>query len=294
MNARALKQRLAGGQTVFGTMFDYVVNPQWAGIAGNSTLDYVVIDAEHGSRDRLHLATLSIAFKAAGLATIIRIAAPDPTLIAIALDAGADGVLVPYCEKISDVRDCVATAKLHPLKGEYLERAVDIGQFPSETSERYLKALHEDHLIIIGIESEPALDRLDEILDVGNIDGLFVGPNDLSTSLGAPDELEGERYVAALHTIVEKAESRGVAVMIHHDEPEDSVRAVKIGARFVLHSYDGGVMMRAYRKEFGELRRLVSELRGETFRSGDRGATCRLFEARKVAVCLSDNPGSLP
>ena len=83
--------------------------------------------------------------------------------------------------------------------------------------------------------------------------------------MGAPDELEGERYVAALHTIVEKAESRGVPVMIHHDEPEDSVRAVKIGARFVLHSYDGGVMMRAYRKEFGELRRLVSELRGETF-----------------------------
>ena len=137
--------------------------------------------------------------------------------------------------------------------------------FPSEKSERYLKALHEDHLIIIGIESEPALDRLDEILDVGNIDGLFVGPNDLSTSLGAPDELEGERYVAALHTIVEKAESRGVAVMIHHDDPEDSVRAVKIGARFVLHSYDGGVMMRAYRREFGELRKLVSDLRGETF-----------------------------
>ncbi len=265
MNARELKRRLTEGKTVFGTMFDYVVNPQWAGIVGNCNLDYVVIDAEHGSRDRLHLATLSIAFKAAGLATIIRIAAPDPTLIAIALDAGSDGVLVPYCERISDIRACVAAAKLHPLKGEYLERAVDTGVFPSEKSERYLKALHDDHLIIIGIESEPALNRLDEILDVGNIDGLFVGPNDLSTSLGAPDELEGENYVSALHTIVEKAESRGVPVMIHHDEPEDSVRAVKMGARFVLHSYDGGVMMRAYRREFGKLRRLVSELRGETF-----------------------------
>ena len=54
-------------------------------------------------------------------------------------------------------------------------------------------------------------------------------------------------------------------VMIHHDDPEDSVRALKIGARFVLHTYDGGIMMRAYRREFGELRRLVSEMRGETF-----------------------------
>ena len=139
MNSRALKQRLAEGKTVFGSMFDYVVNPQWAGVVGASTLDYVVIDAEHGSRDRSQLASLSIVFKAAGLATIIRVAAPDPTLIAMALDAGADGVLVPYCERISDIRACVAAAKLHPLKGEYLERAFDTGVFPSEKSERYLK-----------------------------------------------------------------------------------------------------------------------------------------------------------
>ena len=109
------------------------------------------------------------------------------------------------------------------------------------------------------------MNRLDEILPVGNIDGLFVGPNDLTTSLGSPDELESERYVAALRTIVDKAESRGVPVMIHHDDPEDSIRAVKSGARFVLHTYDGGIMMRAYRREFAELRRLVSEMRGETF-----------------------------
>ena len=265
MNSKALKQRLADGKTVFGSMFDYVVNPQWAQVVAASTLDYVVIDAEHGSRDRSQLASLSIVFKSAGLATIIRVAAPDPTLIAMALDAGADGVLVPYCERISDIRACVAAAKLHPLKGEYLERAFDTGVFPSEKSKRYLEGLHEDHLIIIGIESEPALNRLDEILAVGNIDGLFVGPNDLTTSLGSPDELESERYVSALRTIVDKAESRGVPVMIHHDDPEDSVRALKIGARFVLHTYDGGIMMRAYRKEFGELRRLVSEMRGETF-----------------------------
>ncbi len=265
MNSGALKQRLAEGGTVFGTMFDYVVNAQWAQVVAASTLDYVVIDTEHGSRDRSQMALLSIVFKAVGVTTIIRVAAPDPTLIAMALDAGADGVLVPYCERIDDIRACVAAAKLHPFKGEYLERAVDTGVFPSEKSKQYLEGLHRDHLIVIGIESEPALNRLDEILDVGNIDGLFVGPNDLTTSLGAPDELESERYVSALRTIVDKAESRGVPVMIHHDDPEDSIRAVKTGARFVLHTYDGGIMMRAYRKEFAELRRLVTELRGETF-----------------------------
>ena len=116
--------------------------------------------------------------------------------------------LRPECERISDIRACVVAAKLHLLKSEYLERAVDTGVFPGEKSRRYL-------------------------------DGL--------------------------RTIVDKAESRGVPVMIHHDDPAGSVKAVMIGARFVLHTYDGGIMMRAYRKEFAELRRLVSEMRGETF-----------------------------
>ena len=138
MNSRALKQRLAEGKTVFGTMFDYVVNPQWAGIAGATPLDYVIIDAEHGSRDRLHLATLCIAFKAAGLATIVRIAAPDPTFVAIALDAGADGVLVPYCERISDIRAALPPPSCTRLKASTSSalstRACSRARSPSVTS----------------------------------------------------------------------------------------------------------------------------------------------------------------
>ena len=265
MDSKALKERLAAGGTVFGTMLDFMVNPQWAQVMAASTVDYAIVDCEHGSRDRSHMASLSMMLKFAGVAPFMRIAAPDPTLVAMALDAGADGVLVPYCERVEDVRACVAAAKLHPFKGEYLQRAIDTGVFPSRKSEKYLKDLHEDHLIIIGIESEPAVNRLDAILDVGNIDGLFIGPNDMTTSLGVPDELEHESYTEVLRTVVSKAESRGVPVMIHHDEPEDSLRAVRLGARFVLHTYDGGIMARAYRNEFARLREEVTAIRGETF-----------------------------
>ena len=76
---------------------------------------------------------------------------------------------------------------------------------------------------------------------------------------------KSRRYPDRLRANVERVQRRGVPVMIHHDDPADSVWAVMIGARFVRHSYDGGVMMRAYRREFAELRRLVSEMRGETF-----------------------------
>ena len=265
MDSKTLKERLASGGTVFGTMLDFMVNPQWAQVMAASTVDYAIVDCEHGSRDRSHMASLSMMLKFAGVAPFIRIASPDPTLVAMALDAGADGVLVPYCEQVEEVRACVAAAKLHPFKGEYLQRALDTGVFPSEKSEKYLKEMHKDHLIIIGIESVPAVERLDEILDAGDIDGLFVGPNDMTTSLGAPDELEHEAYVEVLKTIVAKAESRGVAVMIHHDEPEDSLRAVSLGARFVLHTYDGGIMARAYRNEFARLREEVTAIRGEAF-----------------------------
>ena len=80
-----------------------------------------------------------------------------------------------------------ATAKWHPLKGAYLERAVREGVLPSAASRAYLERRHRHTFVIIGIESEPAHQNLDAILAVGGIDAVLIGPNDMSTSLGIPD-----------------------------------------------------------------------------------------------------------
>jgi 2-keto-3-deoxy-L-rhamnonate aldolase RhmA len=254
MKAKELKAKLAAGGMVYGCMVYSASGLRWGHVLAGSTLDYVVIDAEHAARDRENTSNWVLLAKSHDLTAIVRVPTTESHYVAMALDTGADGVLVPYMEDLDDVRACAATAKWHPLKGEYLQRAMKTGEFPSQKSKEYLAKRHQDHLFIVGIESVPAVNRLDEILAVPGVDGLFVGPNDLTTSLGAPDEVTSPAYVSALKTIIKKAEAKRVPVMVHQQTVEDSKRLIELGARFVLHSSDAGLLLRAMQRDFADLR----------------------------------------
>jgi len=262
VNAIELKERLQGGGMVFGCMFSAIGTTRFKGALAGSTLDYVVIDTEHGSRDRKEIQELCGMLREIDITPIVRVPVPMAHWVAMALDAGAAGVLVPYCETVEEVQETVATAKWHPLKGEYLRRAVTEGVLPSEATEQYLRNRRRESIVIIGIESEPGQRNLDAILDVGDIDGIFIGPNDMTTSLGIPDDNKNEKYLDVVRDIVARSEARNVPVMVHHQTVEDSLAAIGLGARFVLHGTDGRFMQIAMQEQFRELREAAAE-RGE-------------------------------
>ena len=257
MNAIELKERLQGGGMVFGCMFSAIGTTRFKGALAGSTLDYVVIDSEHGSRDRKEIQELCLMLREIEITPIVRV--PVPMAHWMALDAGAAGVLVPYVETVEEVRETVATAKWHPLKGEYLRRAVEEDVFPSEATKQYLQGRRRESIVIIGIESEPAVRNLDAILDVGGIDGIFIGPNDMTTSLGIPDETKNEKYLDVIRDVVARSEAHNVPVMVHHQNVEDSLASIALGARFVLHSIDARFMQAAMQEQFAELRAAAGE-----------------------------------
>ncbi len=259
MKAIELKERLQGGGMVFGCMFSAIGTTRFRGALAGSTLDYVVIDSEHGSRDRREIQELCGMLREIDITPIVRVPAPMAHWVAMALDAGAAGVLVPYCETVEEVRETVGTAKWHPLKGEYLRRAVSEGVFPSDRTKEYLQNRRRESIVIIGIESEPAQRNLDAILDVGDIDGIFIGPNDMTTSLGIPDETKNPKYLDVIRDVVARSEARNVPVMVHHQTVEDSLAAIELGARFVLHSTDGRFMQTAMQEQLRQLREAATE-----------------------------------
>ena len=107
----------------------------------------------------------------------------------------------------------------------------------------------------IGIESEPAYQNLDAILDVGDIDGVFIGPNDMSTSLGVPDDYKNPKYLRVIKDIIARCGARGVPVMVHQQTIETSSKAINFCARFVLHSTDGRMLQRIIQQEMNALRK---------------------------------------
>ena len=254
MKATEIRERLQTGGRVYGFMLSAIGVTRWGPFLAGSTIDYAVIDWEHGSRDRKEIQELCTMLQHGGVAPVVRVPVPMPVWVAMALDAGAVGVLVPYCEDPEEVRACVATARWHPMKGEYLDRTSRTGEFPSSETKAYIDKRHDGTLVIIGIESEPGLGNLGEILGVGGIDGIFVGPNDMTTSLGIPDDVTNPRYLEVLREIVAVSERHGAAVMIHQQTLDTSVTAIELGARFVLHFTDGRLLQLSLREQMALLR----------------------------------------
>ncbi|XOV87007.1 MAG: HpcH/HpaI aldolase/citrate lyase family protein [Pseudomonadota bacterium] len=254
MDPVTLKNTLKEGGRVYGCMLSAMASTRFSSVLKGSTLDYVIIDTEHGSRDRTEIQTLCAMLHNIGITPVVRVPVPKAEWVAMALDAGAAGVLVPYCETVEEVSACVATAKWHPLKGEYLKRAIEKDELPSEASREYLESRHKQTFVVIGIESVPAHENLESILDVGSIDGIFIGPNDLSTSIGIPNQYDDSRYKEAVADIIRRSELRNIPVMVHQQTFETSTMAMQLGARFVLHAMDSNIMQRALQREFNELR----------------------------------------
>ena len=263
MEPGQLKATLKAGKPVFGFMIAAIEGLRWSRVYAGSTLDYIIIDWEHTSRSRARIAEIVTSIKSAGVTCIIRTPNTDDSYVAIALDAGADGVLVPYCETVEEVRRCANKVRLHPLKGEYFERAGLTGELPSEKTREYLHNRHKDHIFIMGVESEPCVNRLDELLECAEIDGIFVGPNDLTTSLGIPDEVDNPKYLEVLKHIIDTGEKHGVPTMVHQQSIETSTKAIELGSRFVLHSSDVGILLKGIQNDFAELREIASKQFGE-------------------------------
>ncbi len=254
MNGAELKATLKSGGRVFGTMISIARNPKWIPIFDSVGLDYVVIDTEHNYRSRGELGDFMLMMNTTGVVPIVRIPVPDAHYVTMAMDAGAQGVLAPYCETVEQVRQVVAAAKWRPLKGEAVERVVATGEHVSDASKAYLEARNKNSIAIIGIESQAAVDNLDAMLEVPGIDGIFVGPNDLSISLGIPDQYDQKVYQETVKGVIDRAEAKGIATQVHQQTPDLSTYWISQGARFILHGTDRRALTEGFKADFGALR----------------------------------------
>jgi 4-hydroxy-2-oxoheptanedioate aldolase len=223
-------------------------------------LDFVFIDTEHIPLDRRTLAWMCRAYAATGLPPLVRIPAPDPHQASAALDGGAAGILAPYIESARQVQQLVGAVKMRPVKGERVEDLVG-GVPPEPALAQYLPQFNAGHVLLVNIESTPALANLDEILSVDPLDGVIIGPHDLSCSLGVPEDYRHPRFVEAVETIIDKTTRAGKSMGIHmfYDAMEQEIMWAQRGANIVLHSGDVLAFARTIRGELAHIRTALGE-----------------------------------
>jgi len=253
MNGAELAAALRSGRRVYST---HVVStsPIWPKIVKTTGIDFVFIDIEHIPIDRTTLGWMCQTYRSLDLAPMVRIPEPDPYQACMALDAGAEGVLAPYVESPEQVRILSGAVKFRPLKGKRLERALD-GEPLEPELDRYIRERNAGHALLVNIESVPAIEALDDILAVPGLDGVQIGPHDLSTSLGIPEQYTHPRFVEAVDTIVTKARAAGVGAGIHFwDSVEQELRWARLGANLIMHSADTFLFARQLRADIDRFR----------------------------------------
>lgn len=262
MSGLDLKTKIHNGEIIYGTMLSVLRNPRWVESITKLGLDYVIIDNEHSPLGRSEVADLLAILKLTNIVPIVRIPIPDSHYVTMAIDAGSHGVLAPYCETVEQVEGVVAACKWRPLKGEFVNKIIKYQEFPSEESKLYLENKNKDNICIIGIESVPAIDKLDDILSVNGIDAIFVGPNDLTISLGIPDQYDHPEYKEAVKYIIDKSKSKGIPTLVHQQTVDLTKEWIEKGSTFVLYSSDSR-MINPFIKEIEHIKSLGDKVLGK-------------------------------
>jgi len=265
MNRLKLGQALRNRQRVYGTL---IVSPSpfWPSVVGTLGLDFVFIDTEHIPIDRSDLSWMCRTYRAMNLDPVVRIPAPDPCQACMVLDGGACGVVAPYVETVDEVQELVGAVKKRPIKGGKLKKILS-GQSSFEPAlAEYISERNGDNVVIVNIESRPAMGCLNDILKVPGLDAVLVGPHDLSCSLGIPEQYADPVFVEAVDEIIRKACEHDIAAGIHLIFPESGmeqeIRWAQAGANLIVHSADAIAFRNTMRKEIEHIKAALGEASG--------------------------------
>jgi 2-keto-3-deoxy-L-rhamnonate aldolase RhmA len=253
MTAVELAFALRQDRPVFGTLI-VSPSPRWPEVVRGCGLDFVFIDTEHIALDRAELSWMCQTYAALGLPPLVRIPSPDPYAATMVLDGGAAGVIAPYVESAEQVQALRGAVKLRPIKGQRLQRMLN-GAAPEPELSAYMQEGAAKRLLIVNIESVPAIEALDDILKVPGLDAVLIGPHDLSCSLGIPEQWDHPDFLAACETIFRKARAAGIGAGIHFwGDVKQQTRFLKLGANMLIHSADISLFQKHLRLELDAIR----------------------------------------
>ncbi len=239
MLARKIKDIIQSGKASIGSWMS-MAHPSIAEILAMAGYDWVVIETEHTAIDVSEVLRLVIAIEQRGSIPLVRLAWNDPIQAKAVLDSGAAGVLVPSINTKEEAELAVKMTKYPPLgfRGVGLARAQGYGA----NFDDYIKNANSDGLLIVQIEHKDAVKNIEEILSVKGIDGTFIGPYDLSMSLGVPGQLSHPSVLEAQNIVMEATLARGLIAGIHLVHPNTAAKeceqAIAKGYRFVALGTD--------------------------------------------------------
>jgi 4-hydroxy-2-oxoheptanedioate aldolase len=231
-----IRDRVLKGELLSGTFLN-LGSSLTAEIAGQAGFDHVVIDLEHGSGDHDSLLIQLQALESSPAAVIVRVAWNEAPRFKRVLDLGASGVMVPWVNSEAEARVAVAAMRYPPEGVRGLAGWTRASRFGPGFQD-YFSEANKNLVTVIQIETPEALENLESIAGVEGVDVLFVGPSDLSASMGIPRQFEHPRMKEAYAKTVSVSKAHGKAAGILLQTPDQLEHFIDLGFNFVSLSSD--------------------------------------------------------
>jgi 4-hydroxy-2-oxoheptanedioate aldolase len=243
-------------QKLIGTLL-HIPSPEIAEIIGLCGYDFLMIDMEHGNFGIEGLLHLLRAADSLSLFTMVRVPENNPVHICKVLDMGTKAVMVPQISSAKEGQEALRAAKYAPLGSR--------GAFPYGRSslygqtekQQYFQEQNKMSSVILMVEGMKSLEIMEEILSLKEMDAIFIGPVDLSNSLGLPGKLDHPRVLEAVANVCQKAHFRDVKVGVFADSEIIADLYMKAGVDFIIYSVDAKIIYSAFKEVRTSLERII-------------------------------------
>lgn len=232
-----LKQKLATSTLTLGSWVT-IGHPSVVEILSQAGFEWLTIDMEHSPIGFETAQTLITVTQGCGMQSLVRVGRNDELIIKRVMDSGADGVIVPMVNSADDARRAVASAKYPPQgrRGVGLARAQKYGTGFDE----YRARLEDEAVVIVQIEHVDAVRDIDSILAVDGVDGVIIGPYDLSGSMGRPGDFDCDEMKQAIADVEDACRRAGKPAGYHviESDPASLQKRIDAGFTFLAYSLD--------------------------------------------------------
>jgi 4-hydroxy-2-oxoheptanedioate aldolase len=227
-----LRSRIRSGETLIGVFSD-LASPMAVELCGQAGFDWAVLDLEHGAATEAELLALLYAAGNTSMAAVVRPQSAERLRVGRALDLGADGIMLPQLKSIDDVRTAVSYLRYPPIGQRGVALRTRGGGMGTIGHADVARTINERVVGIVQIESAGTVADADAIAALEEVDVLFVGPADLTHTLGIPGRFDDGRYQDALRTVVDACRAHGKAAGILIYDGAGLPPLIDMGFRFI-------------------------------------------------------------
>ncbi|MFA6923073.1 MAG: aldolase/citrate lyase family protein [Bacteroidales bacterium] len=240
--------------------FIRIPRPEIIEMIGIAGFDFAIVDIEHGGMiSHNEIYPLILAAENRNIKLIVRTPGLQENYIKWLLDMGIHGLQIPHIKSSSDAELAVKFSKFSPDGERGLCRFVRAAEFSNISKEDYLKETNNKSLIILQIEGKEGADNIEEIVKVKGVDIIFIGPYDLSQSLGIPGQIWHEKVIKEIKKIIDACNKQNISTGIFTDTLEGIEKWSKFGVKYLNYKVDVEMILSCFKTQLNELKNIVKD-----------------------------------